>query len=191
MILSSCRTKPDYSFFAIKGSDIYSFEKSITVNEFKIRADSLKCEGFNIVAKSIENVDPNNDDFIIKSTCKLPKQLKFVHPDGIELPIYECGGFRSYGINLCEHDDSIFELLREFYLNPKRRPDYPINPKNATVKFIVEGTMSIEALIPLIKRIKTMRNKIGEDRLTNQPFLLSIQTLRKDSILIKPPKLVN
>ncbi len=191
IILSSCKIKPDYSFFAIKGVDIYSFDSSITINEFKIKADSLKCEGYNIVAKSTAISEPNKDDFIIKSTCKSPKQLKFVHPDGIELPIYECDGFRTYGINLCEDDDSNFELLREFYLNPKRKSDYPFNPKNATVKFVVDQTMSIESLLPLIKRIKSMRNKIGEERLTNQPFLLSIETLGKDSILIKPLKIVN
>ena len=191
MILMSCNTKSDLSFLAIKGTEIYSFENSITINEFILKAESLKCDGYNIVAKSLKTVDTNNIDFIIKTKCKFPKQLKFVHPDGIQLPIYRCNGFRKYGINLCEDDDSNFKLLKEFYLNPNRRPDYPTQPKNATVKFVVDESFSLESITPLINRIKSMRNKISEERLTNQPFLLSIQTIKKDSVLIKPTKIVN
>lgn len=187
----SCNIKTEYSFLAIKDTDIYRFENSISVNEFKLKTDSLKCEGYNIVAKLREQQESNNDECIIKTICKFSKQIKFVHPDGIELPIYECNGFREYGINLCEDDSINFQLLRDFYLNPNQRPDYPSKPKNATVKLVVEETMSLEALVPLIMRIKSVRNKIGEEILTKEPFLLSIETLRKDSILIRPPKLVN
>lgn len=191
IILTSCNTKTEYSFLAIKETDIYRFENAISVNEFKLRADSLKCEGYNIVAKSREQQESNNDECIIKTICKFPKQIKFVHPDGIELPIYECNGFRKYGISLCEDYNSNFQLLSDFYLNKNRRPDYPSKPKNATVKLVVAETMLLEALVPLILRIKSMRNKIGEEILTKEPFLISIETLREDSIFIKPPKLVN
>lgn len=184
IILSSCNTKTDYTFYAQKGIDVHRFENSITVNEFIIEAESLKCEGYEILGTSTQIGDSNKDDLIIKSTCRFPKQIKIDHSDGIELPIYECDGFRTYGINLCEHEDSNLELLREFYLNPTRRLDYPYNPQYATVRLVVEETMSIEALVPLIKRIKSMRNKLGEEGLINEPFLFSIQTLRKDSILI-------
>jgi hypothetical protein len=191
IVLTSCNTKTEYSFLAIKETDIYRFENSISVSEFKLKTDSLKCEGYNIVAKSREQQESNNDECIIKTICKFPKQIKFDHSDGIELPIYKCNGFRKYGINLCEDDNSNFQLLKDFYLNPNRRPDYPRNPKNATIKLVVEETMSLEALVPLITRIKSMRNKIGEGKFTKEPFLLSIETLKKDSILIKPPKPVN
>lgn len=191
IILASCKTKPEYSFLAIKETDIYRFEKSISVNEFKLKTDSLKCEGYTIVAKSSKQQESNNDDCIIRAICKFPKQMRLVNRDGIELPIYECNGFRKYGINLCEDDNSNFQLLRDFYLNPNRRADYPSKPQNATIKLIVEETMSLEALLPLIIRIKSIRNKIGGEILTKEPFLLSIQTLRNDSMLIKPPKLLN
>ena len=117
--------------------------------------------------------------------------MKIIHPDGISLPIYKCNGYRNYGIDLCEDEKLNINLIKEFYLNPKRRADFPINPKNATVKFIVNGSSTLESTVPMIEQVKSMRNKIGEVRLTKLPFLLSIQTIRKDSTLIKPPKTVN
>lgn len=122
---------------------------------------------------------------------QISKTLKFVHPDGIQLPIYKCNGFRKYGINLCEDESSIYKLINEFYFNPKRRADYPNMPKNATVKFVVDESETIESIIPMISKMKTMRDKIGEEKLNKEPFLMSIQTIKNDSFQIKAPKSVN
>ena len=191
IIFISCQTKTNISFYALKDSKIQKFEKSITINEFIKKAESLKCEGYQIVAKSSELKEGDKYNFVIKTKCKFPNKMIFVHPDGIELPVYTCGGFRKYGVNLCEDESSNFKLIKEFYLNPKRRPDYPSIPKNATIKFVVDGNATVESIIPMMSEIKSMRDKIGEEKLSKEPFLLSIQTIKRDSILIKPPKPVN
>ncbi len=190
-LLLSCKSESSLSFLAIKEPEIYRFKNSITINDFINKAESLKCEGYNIVVKSIDNTQINDYDFIIKTICKFPKKVKLVHPDGIQLPIYKCNGFRKYGINLCEDENSNFKLLKEFYLNPKRRADYPSKPKNATVKLIIDESSTLKSITPTIKLLKSIRDEIGEERLTRQPFLLSIQTTRNDSVMITPPKIVN
>ena len=191
IIFISCESNPSICFYAVKDSKIQKFEKSITINEFIKKVESLKCEGYRIVAKSRELKESNKYNFVVKTKCKFPKIPKFVHPDGIQLPIYKCNGFRKYGINLCEDESSNFKLISEFYLNPKRRPDYPNIPKNATVKFIVDESETIESIIPMISKMKSMRDKIGEEKLNREPFLLSIQTIKNDSFQIKAPKFVN
>ena len=191
IISLSCKSKSKLSFLAIKDTEVYRFENSTTVNEFILKSGSLKCDGYNIVAKSIEDIEANMNVLIIKATCKFPKQIKLVHQDGIQLPIYKCNGFRKYGINLCGDENSNFELIKEFYLNPQRRPDFPTKPNNATVKFVVDESSTLESIVPMINRIKSIRDEIGKERLAKQPFLLSIQTLKNDSVSIRPPKIVN
>ena len=191
IIFISCQTKTSISFYALKESKIQKLEKLITINEFIKITESLKCEGYQIVAKSSGLKEGDKYNFVIKTKCKFPKNITFVHPDGIELPVYRCNGIREYGVNLCEDESSNFKLIKEFYLNPKRRPDYPSMPKNATIKIVVAGDANVESIIPMMNEIKSMRDKIGEEKLSKEPFLLSIQTINRDSILIKPPKPVN
>lgn len=191
VVFLACKSEPNIAFFAIKESEIYKFENSISVNEFINKAESFKCEGYNIVAKSKSTLDTTQFDFVIKTNCKYSEDMSIVHPDGIELPVYKCHGFRKYGINLCQDENSNFELIKEFYLNPNQRADYPTKPKNATVTFVVDESCKIYSVIPMINKIKKMRNKIGDTRLMGEPFLLRMRTAKEDSILYKPPKTVN
>ena len=184
----ACKVDSELSFSAINDNMVYNFENSTTINEFINKADSLKCDGYRIVDNSVYIEE---DKYVYVSRCKFPKEIKLIHYDGIELPIYYCDGFRKYGINLCENAAANFNKLEEFYLNSKSRENYPSNPKNATIKIVVAGSTTIEELIPTIKRVKSMRDKISNGKLSEFPFLFSLQSIQKDSIMIKPLKSVN
>ena len=188
LVFITCQSKSKITFFAVNENKIQRFQNSMTVNEFIDQSRSWKCNGYNIVANTSDKLESKNFNIIIKSICKFSNQLQFIHYDGVELPIFSCNGYRSYGINLCDDQDSIYNMIEEFYLNPVNRPDYPSNPKNATVKFVVDGKSTLESLEPTINHVKLLRDRIGSEYLANQPFLINIQTIENDTFTFRAPE---
>ena len=188
LVFITCQSKSKITFFAVNENKIQRFQNSMTVTEFIDQSRSLKCDGYNIVANTTEKLESKNFNIIVKTICKFSNQLQFIHSDGIELPIYSCNGYRSYGINLCDDQDSIYNLIEEFYLNPIKRTDYPSNPKNATVKFVVDGNSTLESIEPTITHVKLLRDRIGSEYLTKQPFVIHIQSIENDTLLNRAPE---
>jgi len=191
LLFISCKSNNDMVFYATNGHNIFTIDNSVSVSRFINKVDSLKCEGFVIVSKSKEINDGSSNKFQMDAKCKFPDKIKFTHHDGIQLPIYNCNGFREYGINLCEEYNLNIKKLSEFYLNPQKRADYPRISKNAILKIVVDEKITFSAIIPTIKKLKYMRDQLDNESLRSIPFLFSLQTIQRDSILIKPPQLKN
>lgn len=180
LLLIGCWPNSDIKFRALNDSSIYEFENSISVKEFIRKTDSLKCNGYRIVGNS-EDVN-----YLVFSKCKYSNQK--IDYDGIQMPIYNCNGFRKYGINLCEDSTTNYNKLKEFYLNPQRREDYPTKPENAILKLVFEESMTIKSVIPTIKSVKSMRDHLQNRSLSNLPFIFSFETVQSDSMTTKFPK---
>jgi len=184
ILFISCKSKTDLIFYAIKDGDFLKIESSLTIDEFIKKSGSLDCQGYRIIGSTQEIKTIKRNEFIIFNSCP----NKIIDYDGIQLPIYSCNGFRKYGINLCDDCDLNIEQLSEFYLNPKRRADYPSKPNKAILKIIVDENRTAKSIFPIIKKLKTMRNQIGDNQLSELPLLFSLQTIQKDTIEIQLPE---
>jgi len=183
----SCNSKTDLNFYAIKNGNSLKIESSLTIKEFIKKSDSLDCKGYRVIGSTQEIKDIKDNEFITFNSCP----NKIVCYDGIRLPIYYCNGFKKYGINLCDDYNLNIEQLREFYINPKGKSDYPSKPNKAILKVIVDEHSTVESIIPIIKKLKIMKNQIGNDQLSKLPLLFSFQTIQKDTIDFQPLKSTN
>jgi len=147
LIIVSCKNETDLIFSAVKENISLNIEGNLAIDELIKKSNDLKCDDFRIVANSLQNIDLNKSEFVLFAKC--PNRI--IHHDGIQMPIYECNGFRDHGINLCDDYMTNIEKLKEFYINPKKRTYYPSNPRRAIVKIIVDESQTLNSIIPLIK----------------------------------------
>ena len=181
----ACKSKPDLYYYAVKGDEIHTFENSMTIKEYIPDAELFAYSDYNLVAQSTRHSGSNHYDYKIEINCKFPRVMKTTHRDGILFPVYQCRRYRKYGMNLCQNPKSNFKKIKEFYLNPNRRNDYPYSSKNATIKFVVNESKTLGSISPMINQVKTMRDKISDPQLKDAPFLMSLLTTQRDSNLLR------
>lgn len=183
LTLLSCRTKLEIKFFAIKGNEIIELNNSLTIEEFKEETIELICSGYRIVGQTENPTNNKRESFQYYATCN----NKIESHGATQLPIYECNGFRKYGLNLCTENDLILKVLREFYLNPKRRPDYPSKPKNAIINIISDKNDSIKEMEQIFVKLQYIIEEIKENEINDIPIKFTLNTLQQDSFLFSKP----
>ena len=183
LTLLSCQTKSEIKFFAIKGNEIIELNNSFTIEEFKEETIELIYSGFRIVGQTENPSNSKREGFQYYATCS----KKIESHGAIQLPIYECNGFRKYGLNLCNENDIILEVLREFYLNPKRRPDYPSKPKNAIINIISDKNDSLKEMEQIFVKLQEIIEEIKVNEIHDIPIKFTLSTLQQDSFLIPKP----
>jgi|GEM_PF-4624923 len=185
ILFIGCESNNKLNIYGEKEDEILNFENSIPIKNFLVKVDSLSCQDFKVFGNL------SNIEFKILNRCKFSKMVKFISLDGITMPIYQCNGFRIYGINLCEKNQLNLSKFKEFYLNPKKREDYPKSPKNAIFKIVVDEGETIQSIKNSLKFIDSMREKIQNENLSNLPIAIIIETIQRDSNLTKAPKQLN
>ncbi len=179
----SCKPNPEISFIATKNNDVFEIENSLSIKQFLEIADSLACDGYKITGNTLDSKEEYVQYW--KPDCD---KSKISHYRQNELPVYACNGYREYGINLCENQKSNFNKMREFYLNPQKRFDFPLNPQTIRVKIVAEETETINSIIPSLIEIKSMRDKIDNGNLAYLPLLFRFENAWRDSLVYGAPE---
>ncbi len=188
IFLTSCKQPTELLLFATDGSDLIYFNHDSKITEFIEIIDPLDCQGFKTHAKVIGNIEEYNPfDFKIHASCRSSGVNKFSHRRAMDMRVYLCNVRNEFAFNLCENDSKSLKLFKEYYLNPKRRVDYPKQPSKAIFKLILDDDKTIQSLVEVLRQIQAMEDRIDNDILDNIPMQVTVTTTHLDSVSIPFP----
>lgn len=170
--------------YLVKGETRIEYDPSYSFKRIVEYIDSVSCYEYKLEAYKPDQSIKDSRRILFVENCTTA-QYCF---KSIELPVYECDGFRKYGINLCDEDSITTQKLKDFVLNPKGREDYPNNPLKAVIKIVLEDDKDIDDLKYVLTDLLGKYEKFAIDKYNDIPIIVHLETIEEDTTFFRLPK---